>query len=511
MVFSTMSAMELELDPGVRRVEPPGRSGSTLLGGSPLRVVVLTADQTGQLDSALGRATLGDSDVSEAGSGDPSFLAWLLNAGFVHPRLGQTAPGERDRTKRIDRLGSIDMVIPIFASTADSPERTSLASTLAGLAIERFASVTVVDDGSVPAIDLASLPSGVDLVRQQSTSGAATARNVGWRRGAAELVVFLDADVDVNASEASSSLVFEQLGSFLAHHPTVAAVAPRVRSSLPAAQATLIQRYEAARPSLDRGSARAAVRPRSRVPFVPTALLGVRRKSLESVGGFVDGLTRGEDVDLAWRLDASSQSVRYEPTTVVHHPPRPTMRRWIEQRFSYGRSNAELATMHPDHVVAIETSPWSIAAWFLICSGGRARPALGVASVLVSVGGLAALLWPIVADPAKESARLAGVGTLVAGNELAMTSRRSWLPGVIVGAVVSQRARRFAALVAVLPPLLEWFDERPEMNLVEWFFIRGADDAAYAAGQWRGMFDTRSLRAVLIRFQRLSELIVSPS
>ena len=63
--------------------------------------------------------------------------------------------------------------------------------------------------------------------------------------------------------------------------------------------------------------ARPGSRPLTRVAYVPTAALVVRRAALG--GGFDETMRYGEDVDLVWRLVEAGHRVRYEPAVQVAH------------------------------------------------------------------------------------------------------------------------------------------------------------------------------------------------
>src|ERR1019366_5132567 len=69
---------------------------------------------------------------------------------------------------------------------------------------------------------------------------------------------------------------------------------------------------------LDLGNRPAGVAPMTRVAYVPTAALLVRRAALG--GGFDESLRYGEDVDLIWRLIEAGWRGRYEAGVGGAHP-----------------------------------------------------------------------------------------------------------------------------------------------------------------------------------------------
>ena len=88
----------------------------------------------------------------------------------------------------------------------------------------------------------------------------------------------------------------------------VGAVAPRVR---PVTGPSAAGRYLAARAPVDLGPRKARVAPLTRLSYVPTAALLVRR---DAVGrGFDPALRYGEDVDLIWRMVDAGWRVAVRP------------------------------------------------------------------------------------------------------------------------------------------------------------------------------------------------------
>ncbi|MGH3520295.1 MAG: glycosyltransferase family 2 protein, partial [Haloechinothrix sp.] len=252
-----------------------------------------------------------------------------------------------------------------------------------------------------------------------------------------------------------------------------------------------IARYESDRSSLDMGRHPAAVRPMSRVSYVPSAALVVRRSALSTLGGFDEALRYGEDVDLVWRLIASGATVRYQPESVVWHQPRANLRSWLRQRFDYGTSAAPLSMRHRDQLSCARISRWSAAAWGLAAMGA---PVAGLA-----VAGITASLLPRkLRDrgvPILASLGLAGRGHLGAGGLLADATRRAWWPL----ALLSKRGR-VLLLAGLLPIVIDAVSRQHELDRLRWALLRIADDLAYGAGVWAGCLRHRTAAPLLPRF-----------
>jgi hypothetical protein len=120
-------------------------------------------------------------------------------------------------------------------------------------------------------------------------------------------------------------------------------------------------------------------------------------------------------------------------------------------------------------------SGWSVASW---AAGVAAHPVLGAA---ISAGSAGALVRKLDDIPAREAFRLAWLGNLMAGEQIASAVRRVWWPLLLIAASRSRLARRIlvASALAARHP------------------VRLADDVAYSIGVWRGMLDERTIAPLI--------------
>ena len=243
-----------------------------MIGGSPLRILRFSERGRRWLDGVAAGAPV------PAGEASTALARRLVDGGLAHP----IPPPDSGPT-----TDDVALVVPV----KDGAEDLGRAIGTAG----PVGAVVVVDDGSTDpgAVATAAGPEAT-VLRHERSLGPAAAREAGWRSTATPFLAFVDAD-----TAATTGWLERLLPHFV--DPTVGAVAPRVRSTAGDAPGWLA-RYEAARSPLDLGPRSAAIRPGSRVPYVPTAALVVRREALEAVGGFAPALRVGEDVDLVWRL-----------------------------------------------------------------------------------------------------------------------------------------------------------------------------------------------------------------
>ena len=341
----------IEMDVGTRQL-----SDGSLFGGSPGRVMRLTAAGTTAL------AELQDGPVRSAAAGQ--LARRLTDGGLAHP-----VPPPATAQPVAD---SVTVIIPV-KDRADMLERC-LAATGAEYP------VVVIDDGSADPGALAAIAArhGAALRRRGASGGPAAARNTGLSGTSSDLIAFLDSDCIPQPGWVS------RLAAHFAD-PLVGAVAPRIVAPRIVATGTTasVARYAAVRGSLDLGPRPARCPPASRVSYVPTAALLMRRAALDAVSAgrdpFDPDLRYGEDVDLVWRLHEAGWRIRYEPAVQVPHQGPASWPACSARRFRYGTSAAPLARRHPASMAPLVLQPWpAITVAALL---GR-RPAMAAAALV---------------------------------------------------------------------------------------------------------------------------------
>lgn len=367
------------------------RFGTTVLGGSPLKLFRLTERGVASLDRITAGENVAASRLTES----------FLDAGVIHP----VADVDSCRFTPDD----VTVVVPTLGPPSHVPT-----------------DAIVVDDGSCPPVAGA-------VIRLDENRGPGAARNAGLADVTTRFVAFVDADVHVPPG---------WLAALLPHldDDRVALVAPRVRSRRVAG---VLGRWEREHSPLDLGPDPARVRAGSRVSYVPAAAVVCRTDALRSIGGFDESLRFGEDVDLVWKLDAAGWRCRYEPTVEVEHDPRSGWWAWVRQRIDYGSSAAPLSRRHPGSLAPVRVGGWSMGVWVL---GVLGRPVLAGA---IGAGTAVALARKLPDVPARAAFELAATGNARAGEQLAAAVRRAWWPLLAVAAVRSRRARVVLLAAAV--------------------------------------------------------------
>ncbi|HEU0191147.1 MAG TPA: mycofactocin biosynthesis glycosyltransferase MftF [Mycobacterium sp.] len=442
-----------------RRVRVLGH-GSTLLGGSPARLLRL---------APAAQQMLSDGRVEVHDEPSAKLARTLLDATVAHPRPA-SGPSYRDVT----------VIIPVRDN--DSGVKRLVAS-LRGLR------VIVVDDGSVIPVNVDEFDESpcctVEVIRHLNSRGPAAARNTGLAACTTEFVAFLDSDV---------LPVRGWLEALLGHFsdPAVALVAPRIVAMSHSDR--VIGRYEAVRSSLDLGRREAPVLPYGTVAYVPSAAIVCRTAKLRELGGFDESMHCGEDVDLCWRLVDAGARLRYEPVARVAHEHRVGLWDWWARKAFYGESAAPLAARHPDKTAPLMISAGMLAAW-LLAAVGSIRTFL-VSLVIVGLVGRRVARsirgddtgpWDVAAVTAR------GLGS--AGLQLSSAACRPYWPVALVAALLSRHFRYALLVAALIDGAVDWLrhtgstdtDAEP-VNPMAYLLLKRADDLAYGAGLWVGVW-----------------------
>ena len=442
-----------------------------LLGGQPLRLLRLTTRSERLFDGLSDGKTLAEAAQAAHVTPDKAdrFARRLLDASVLHP-VPPTGP-----------VPETTVVIPV-KDRADSLDRLLQALPPGVLVI-------VVDDGSTDNTAEVARRHSADVIRHEHSRGPAAARNVGAAAAMTEFVAFIDSDCVPSHNWLTTSLAhFTDLD--------VLAVAPRIVAL--GRIDTALRAYEATRSALDLGPLPGPVIPKTRIAYVPSAALVVRREAFAKVEGFDEALHVGEDVDFIWRLQRLG-TIRYEPKATVAHEHRDSLVAFALRRAQYGTSAAALTKRHPRQVPPLVISPWTAAAG----AAASIQTAVGISVAAAIVEGTARQLpakLSTIKDAKKVGLRLARRGHLGAGRQLASAAIRTYLPLLGAAAIVSKRARRALLAAVVIPNVIEWRERRPNLDPARFTALRTVDDASYCVGVWLGCVRERTIAPLLPQF-----------
>jgi len=428
-------------------------NGTTLLAGSPLTFFSVT-DAGQKIIHAI-------ENNQPLPANHAALTSRLLATGAVHPIYDFSG-----------NAADLTVVIPSYVSKPEQLKRLqSLIDSLFGVRI------IVVDDCSPITVSI----SGAEVIRLSSNQGPAGARNAGLAATVTPFIAFVDDDTTVSA---------KQLLSLTSHFTDegVDVVAPRVAS---APKESLIAEYESFHSPLDLGLLPSVVRPLSRVSYIPAAVLVARTHTMNEMDAFDSSLRLGEDVDLIWRIVKSGKGVRYDPSTVAHHEPRATVRAFLKQRFSYGRSAASLDKKHP-----FMAAPLRANVVMLI-------PAVALLSGYVF---FAAALTPLMVAwfcitlrqtkiPIATRSKLAMTGWFSTVRLLTSAVMRVWWPIVLLAGQYSIRVGAVFVFSAFVPAMYGIMRNKPR-HTIGYIVLRILDPMTYGAGVWTGALRERNLRCV---------------
>lgn len=433
-----MSEARVRLAPGVRRPLP-----ELLLGGSPLRVLRLSPAGVRCLDTLL---------AGQAAPGTSGLRARLREARMLLVEPGRGCPQD------------VTVVVPVRGTSAE------VQVVLEGM--PPGVPVVVVDDGSPLPLRAAR----VQVLRRPISGGPAAARNAGAAQADTRLLAFVDADVRL-----PEGWLDRLTGHFA--DARVVAVAPRVRSGPAPGLAGLLEQQLSA---LDLGGAAGEVEQGSRLSYVPSTVLLVRREVFEELGGFDERLQVGEDVDLVWRLSRVGV-VRYDPEVEVVHGARRSLRASLGRRREYGTSAGPLDLRHPGQVRHLVLSPWTALPWL----GAVVHPAAALLPVALLLA-----LGPrsLPALPRRQALQLVAEGQLTAAAAAGRYVVRPGLPMLLMASAATPRVRR------LLPFVLSawaWSVRRDIAGGPRTTALRVLDDLAYTVGVWQGCATARRWRPLV--------------
>ncbi|WP_082127109.1 mycofactocin biosynthesis glycosyltransferase MftF [Allosalinactinospora lopnorensis] len=440
------------------------RNGRLLFGGSPPRLLRLSAVAAGLIRD--GRVTVRDTRSARLARA-------LVDSGAAHPR---PAAGP---------AGSVAIIIPV----RDRPGM--LARLLSALCADPGTAgvpVVVVDDGSrVPEATRATCDEyGAKLVRHETSRGPAAARNSGLRATTSEFVAFCDSDVVPEPGWLPPLLM-----QFT--DPGVGLAAPRI-VALPARDR--IGRFEELNSPLDLGGHEALIVPMTRVAYVPSAALVLRRAAAPR--GFSEQMRVAEDVDLCLRLHEAGWRCRYLPASQVAHDHRTDLVRWLAQRAFYGSGAAPLSLRHPGQVPPVHVSLWSLLAATLVLTGRRWALATAC-GITVATAVRVRNRMPDADSPTRAAVLLTLAGLWSTALQLLHAAVRHHWPVALGAMLVNRRLRQLILAASTAEALVDRYRSGSALGPVTFVALRRLDDLAYGAGVWWGALRHRTLSPLLPR------------
>jgi GT2 family glycosyltransferase len=230
------------------------------------------------------------------------------------------------------RRPTVTVVIPVHNGAATlATQLDALVAQLCDLAFD----IVVVDNNStddtaaVAAACARHVPT-LQVIRATEGASVAYARNAGAREASTDAVLFCDADDVVRPGWVAA------MARGLADHDIVGGRLDVTRVNSPGVQSWT------AHPPDD--ALATAMKWR---PYATGANMGVRVSAWRELGGFDESFVGGhEEVDFAWRALDLGRSLGFVPDAVVDYRMRSDLLGVWRQRFSYGRTYAQLYARH---------------------------------------------------------------------------------------------------------------------------------------------------------------------
>lgn len=214
----------------------------------------------------------------------------------------------------------------------------------------RLRVILSVDGTEKPPVEIASL---TDLVVTGEQAGPAAARNRGWRRAEAPLILFTDGDC-VPEPRWAEELIHGLGGEYQGVKGVYSSGGTRVIQRL--AQVEFEERY-------------LIMAKRESIFLADTYSAGFRKSSLEELGGFDEGFPfpEHEDVDLSWRLIRQGGKIGFIPGARVAHTHRRTWREYFDLKLRRGKWRVMLVKGFPEMAVNDGYTPHAMKLQMILC------------------------------------------------------------------------------------------------------------------------------------------------
>jgi GT2 family glycosyltransferase len=205
--------------------------------------------------------------------------------------------------------------------------------------------VIVVDDGSTDGTVAVAEQFDVRLVSTENR-GLAAARNLGLELATGEIVAYIDGDAWPDPHWLSYLVAaFEDsdhvgIGGPNLPPPDAGPVAQCVANAPGGPTHVLVSDAEA--------------------EHIPGCNMAFRKDALEAIGGFDPQFrAAGDDVDICWQLQGRGWTLGFNPTAVVWHLRRNTVRGFWRQQVGYGKAEALLERKWPEKYNATGHVTWA--------------------------------------------------------------------------------------------------------------------------------------------------------
>jgi GT2 family glycosyltransferase len=205
--------------------------------------------------------------------------------------------------------------------------------------------VIVVNDGSKDQTEAIAKGFGFRVITTENR-GLSSARNTGMRAAKGEIVAYIDDDAIPDPHWltylAASYLRTNHMGIGGPNLPPQddGAIADCVANSPGGPIHVLLTDEEA--------------------EHIPGCNMSFRKAALEAIGGFDERFRiAGDDVDLCWRIQQQGWTIGFNPSAMVWHHRRNSVKAYLKQQMNYGKAEAMLEKKWPEKYNAAGHIPWA--------------------------------------------------------------------------------------------------------------------------------------------------------
>jgi len=258
---------------------------------------------------------------------------------------------------------SISVIIPCF--NADKHIKSCLDSVIANLS--ESDELIVIDDGSHDKTNIilkSYRNKKLHIIQHTENIGPSCARNEGAKKAVGDILLFLDADTEIEAETLSTIRIF------FTSHKDVGGIQCELRlsdislDSIGHFMTVFGFPYEVGvkENSINYQNVR-------RIFGAKSAGMAVRHDVFQKVNGFdEDYLIYGEDTDLSWRIQLAGYELKNLPGSIVYHHQKSSMTEETSMRVYYEgtKNNLNYILKNASFFTALYMVPFHIACWKLI-------------------------------------------------------------------------------------------------------------------------------------------------
>ncbi len=227
------------------------------------------------------------------------------------------------------RCPSVSVVIPVF--NAGATLEPCIESLLNLVYPRENRELILVNNGSTDhSVEVLNRYASEIRVVFEAQRGAAAARNAGIRQADGEFIAFTDADCLVDAQWLHSLVT-------ILHDRPAGMVGGAIRAARPCnAIAEFGEKIHNQERAINE----------FRPQYVASANMAARRSELFEIGLFDPGFLRGQDSDLAYRIQQHGWEIVYAPEAIVYHRNQSTLRGLFKEGYTHGLGSVLLHKKH---------------------------------------------------------------------------------------------------------------------------------------------------------------------